>query len=65
MTVRKDLLIKQLASFLEVKDPKRLTTGGLVPLVQWALPRTDRQVSFANLCFKLHISFQTFLPLFF
>jgi len=41
---RKDMLIKQLASFLQVKDPKRLHSGGLVPLVQWALPRTDRQV---------------------
>lgn len=41
---RKALLIKQLASFLEVNDPKRLTEGGLVPLVQWALPRTDKQV---------------------
>jgi len=41
---RKEVLIKQLASFLEVNDPKRLQTGGLVPLVQWALPRTDKQV---------------------
>lgn len=41
---RKQMLIRQFATFLEVQDPKRLTQGGLVPLVQWALPRTDKQV---------------------
>jgi len=44
VVLRKEILIKQLSSFLEVKDPKRLQQGGLVPLVQWAIPRTDRQV---------------------
>jgi len=41
---RKEQLIRQLASFLEAKDPKRLQEGGLVPLVQWAIVRSDKQV---------------------
>lgn len=41
---RKEMLIKQLSSFLEVHDPKRLQDGGLPSLVQWAIPRSDKVV---------------------
>jgi len=41
---RQQQLIRQLSSFLEAKDPKRLEAGGLVPLLQWSLVRSDRQV---------------------
>ena len=52
--VRKELLISQLAAFLQIHDPERLNNGGLVPLVDWALSRTDREVD--DLLLELYAS---------